>query len=192
MKKSAATIFNAALLIFLAALAYFVMLHFEHRKPQVIVQPNAPIENIAEGQIAPDFSFKALDGETYVLKDFKGKVVILNFWASWCPPCIKEFPHFLRAAKEFENDIIFIGVSSDLDHTSMMKFLDPMKNDIETPNIFITHDEDQSITKSLFQTYRLPETILIDGSQVMRTKLIGADWSYEDLKKHIDLLKSYQ
>lgn len=183
--KNISIIVNVAVLLIIAALGYAVTISLEHRTP-IIAQPSTPIEAVKNQQPAPDFTFTTTDGKTHSLKDFKNKIVILNFWASWCPPCIKEFPHFIKAAKEFENDVIFIGVSSDLDEAAMTKFTDKL-GDLP-PNTFITLDEDQSITKDTFQTYQLPETILIDQSQIMRTKIIGADWDYETLQQHIKAL----
>ncbi len=186
----AASIINFSVLVLVAAAAYFMTIYMDSRTPDVIIQPDAPVENLQSGETAPDFSFIATDGKTYTLRNFENKIIVLNFWASWCPPCIKEFPHFLTAAKEFDKDIIFIAVSSDLDEASMKKFLNKLERKIDAPNVFITLDSDQNITKNLFQTYRLPETILIDQNQIMRTKIIGADWSYENLRKQIeDLLK---
>jgi len=126
------------------------------------------------------------------LAAFKGKVTLVDFWASWCSPCIKEFPNFLKAAQEFNDQIVFIALSSDLDEETMTKFLKKLAQTSESPlqqdNVFIALDTDQNITQDLFQVYRLPETILIDSNQRMRSKLIGANWEYVDLIKQIDAL----
>lgn len=180
---------NACILVLIALAAYAITTNMDRATPDIIIAPQTPIESVETGQIAPNFAFTDSNGETHSLKDFEGKTIILNFWASWCPPCIKEFPHFLRAAKEYENDVIFIAVSSDLNSEAMNTFVNKLENDIKKPNIFITLDSDQNITKTLFQTYALPETILIDRHQIMRTKIIGADWDYSALKKQIDLLE---
>ncbi|MEZ5814558.1 MAG: TlpA disulfide reductase family protein [Alphaproteobacteria bacterium] len=182
---------NFVLLACIAAAAYFFTLYLDTRTPpiDIIIQPEAPIEDIEKGQEAPNFTFTDTNGKTHALRDFKGKIIILNFWASWCPPCIKEFPHFITAAKEFENDVVFIGISSDLNTESMNKFLDRLGADIKKQNILIALDEDQNITKNLFQTYRLPETVLIDVNQHMHTKIIGADWDYAALQKQIRTLQ---
>jgi thiol-disulfide isomerase/thioredoxin len=182
---------NFVLLVCIAAAAYFFTLYLDTRQPaiDIIVQPEAPIEDIEKGQEAPNFTFTDTNGKTHTLRDFKGKIIILNFWASWCPPCIKEFPHFITAAKEFENNVVFIGVSSDLNAEAMNRFLNKLDPEIEQPNVFITLDTNQNITKNLFQTYRLPETVLIDVNQHMHTKIIGADWNYSTLQKQIRTLQ---
>lgn len=179
---------NAFILILLAATAYAITVSMDRNTPNITIAPQTPIESVQTGKISPDFTFKDSNGKSRSLKEFKGKIIILNFWASWCPPCIKEFPHFLRAAKEFKDDVIFIAVSSDLNAEAMNTFVNKQKIDAQSANIFTTLDSDQKITKTLFQTYRLPETILIDRAQTMRTKIIGANWDYEDLQKQIEIL----
>jgi len=67
-----------------------------------------------EGGGAPDFVLTSLDGKEVRLSQFKGKVVILDFWATWCPPCKLELPHFIELHQEFQDDgLVIIGVSLD-------------------------------------------------------------------------------
>ena len=74
----------------------------------VRIQPRATRET---GK-AIDFELKTFDGETIKLSDFEGKVVVLNFWASWCPPCRWEMPFFERMSQEYKDqDVVFLGVA---------------------------------------------------------------------------------
>lgn len=66
---------------------------------------------------APDFSLKSVDGKIVKLSDFKGKVIILDFWATWCPPCRKGIPDLISIQNEYKNDVVVIGVSLDGDKT---------------------------------------------------------------------------
>ncbi len=67
-----------------------------------------------EGGGAPDFALTSLDGAEVRLSQFRGKVVILDFWATWCPPCKMELPHFIELYQEFQDDgLVIIGVSLD-------------------------------------------------------------------------------
>lgn len=66
---------------------------------------------------APDFSLKSVDGKIVKLSDYKGKVIILDFWATWCPPCRKGIPDLISIQKEFKNDVVIIGISLDSDKT---------------------------------------------------------------------------
>lgn len=177
------------MLILIAATAYALTIYFEHQKPKITIQPDAPIQTFQGAKTLPDFNFSTSDGKTYSIKNFAGKIIIINFWASWCPPCIKEFPNLLKAAQTYKENIVLIGISSDLDMKSMYDFLKKIGLEHnKTSNIFMTLDTNQDITKTLFQTYRLPETIIVDHALTMRKKLIGADWQYEDLAKEIENL----
>ena len=63
---------------------------------------------------APDFTLRNGDGEAYSLSDFKGKMVILNFWATWCPPCKREIPDFIELYEKYEEQgLVILGVSVD-------------------------------------------------------------------------------
>lgn len=180
---------NAALLIAIAAAGYVLTGITEHTKPHIIVQPDAPVELIQPGKPLPDFSFTTPDKTTHTITDFKNKIVVLNFWASWCPPCIKEFPNFIKLAEAYPDDVVFIALSSDIDEPAMNAFLKKTGLQAQPKNILIALDT-QDLTKSLFQTYKLPETILADRNLVMNTKIIGADWEYEDLASRIETLRT--
>jgi cytochrome c biogenesis protein CcmG, thiol:disulfide interchange protein DsbE len=139
----------------------------------------------------PEFSFTPLGDETpQSISSLRGKIIVLNFWASWCAPCLKEFPYFLQMAADMPDDFVFLALSSDHDAAAMERFLDKMRREMPAEmgmeNVLIALDENASVTRGVFQTFRLPETILIDRNGIMREKLIGADWKYEDLKTLIE------
>jgi thiol-disulfide isomerase/thioredoxin len=139
-------------------------------------------QSIQTGKIVPDFSFTDLFGKKYTIQDLRGKTVLLNFWASWCPPCIVEFPDLVKRASEDEH-IIFLAVSTDFRVENMEKFLADQKLlDAPAPRIILVHDTDKTITQDLFQTYRLPETIIINDKGEMVEKIAGAiDWTEKEL-----------
>ena len=62
---------------------------------------------------APDFQLTDMHGEDFILSDHHGKVVVLNIWATWCPPCREEIPYFISLQEEMRDDAIFVGVSVD-------------------------------------------------------------------------------
>ena len=188
MKRNLLAVF--AVLIGVAIATYFA--DFSEKPP---VSASAPVEmqdEVFQASPAPDFTLVDINGRERSLSEFQGKFVILNFWASWCAPCIKEFPHFLAAAREYPENLVFLGVSSDFNDAAMTRFLDKMRAEypaaMAQDNVIILPDPDQKITLDQFQTMRLPETIIIDENGAMRGKIIGAEWVYEDL---LNKLKSF-
>ncbi|MBK7632235.1 MAG: TlpA family protein disulfide reductase [Ignavibacteriales bacterium] len=73
--------------------------------------------NNPDGDKAPDFSLKSFEGKTIKLSDYKGKVVIIDFWATWCPPCRKGIPDLVSIQNDFTKDVIIIGISLDGEKT---------------------------------------------------------------------------
>ncbi len=71
--------------------------------------------------VAPDWQLEGLDGKTVQLSDFKGKVVVLNFWATWCPPCRKEIPDLIALQTKYANDLVVVGISLDENGLSAVK-----------------------------------------------------------------------
>jgi len=74
---------------------------------------NATGESDLGNDPAPDFSLYTLDGEEVKLSDYFGKIVILDFWATWCPPCRKSIPDLISIQNEYKDDLVIIGISLD-------------------------------------------------------------------------------
>lgn len=71
----------------------------------------------SDAKKAADFSLKTLDGKEIKLSDYKGKIVIIDFWATWCPPCRKGIPDLVELQKEFKDKLVVIGISLDQQNT---------------------------------------------------------------------------
>lgn len=161
------------------ALAYWL----DHSAPAPAASTEQK-QNIGLLQQVPAFTFETLDGKTHDIRELKGQKILLHFWATWCAPCVVEFPDIVtRAAKD---NLVLIAISSDLSDETIEKFLEKQTPDIrkklESKNILMARDRRGKITADLFQTYKLPETLLIDKDQTMRRKIVGGtDWKKEDL-----------
>lgn len=190
MKSS--TLINLAVLILLAIGGYTATLYFDRQTPTIQTAPKPAAQTTQNAGQIPAFSFTDTNGKTHEIQDFHGKTIILNFWASWCAPCIKEMPDLLKAAREMPNTV-FIGLSSDIDEATMLRFIKKITGDEKAShdNIIFALDT-ENVTQNLFQTFRLPETILIDKDLIMQTKIIGAEWAYEDLITKIKALQTIQ
>lgn len=127
---------------------------------------------------APNFTIT--DGpKTIRLSDYRGKIVILNFWASWCAPCIEELPS-LNALQKQMPQIAVLGVDFNDDLASYHQFLVDHHVDFET-----IHDESQKSNLS-FGTTRPPETYIIDRQGMIRRKFIGPqDWTNPEILNYL-------
>jgi thiol-disulfide isomerase/thioredoxin len=143
-----------------------------------------------EFQVAPDITFKTLDGKTASLASFKGTPVILHFWASWCAPCVAEFPALLRMAQKNQKKVIILAISTDRSPEKIQNFL--KKQATRPPsNMMVIWDEHKILTEDVFQTFKLPETIILDRAGKMIRKEAGqTDWLSPDLETLLDSLSA--
>ena len=133
------------------------------------------------GKPAPDFTVS--DGSTTVqLSKYRGKVVVLNFWATWCGPCIVELPSLLQLHHDQPN-LVVLGVSIDEDPDAYQTFIARRHVDFTT-----VRDPSQSAAK-LFHTEMWPETYIIDRNGKIRSKYVGAtDWSDPEIRAFLESL----
>jgi thiol-disulfide isomerase/thioredoxin len=141
---------------------------------------------------APNFAWHAFDGSTHNLKELNGHVVVLHFWASWCPPCREEFPKLLKLAND-EKDIMFLTVSSDDNLEKPQAFVSripDIANVKLTPNVLYAWDQTRMITYDLFMTTTYPETIIIDPTGRQRRKFPApVDWDNKEVRSYLQELK---
>jgi len=128
------------------------------------------------GTAAPDFTVKDSD-RMVTLGQFKGRVVVLNFWATWCPPCIEEMPSLVRMQQHMQvKGVTVLAVSVDAEESNYKRFLRD-----HGVNLLTVRDPDQK-SNSLYGTSKFPETYIIDRNGVMRRKFIGAvDWTEPEI-----------
>lgn len=79
------------------------------------LDPSGSISGEVEGNKAPDFTLADMDGKSVSLSDYEGKVIILNFWATWCAPCREEIPGFIELQTKYNEDLVILGISVDQD-----------------------------------------------------------------------------
>ena len=127
------------------------------------------------GKVAPDFTVN--DGTNSVhLAGYRGKVVLLNFWASWCAPCVEETPG-LEDLHHDRPDLAIVGVSIDEDPDAYSRFLFRHHIDLIT-----VRDPKQTAAK-LYHTDGWPETYIIDRNGIIRRKVVGnPDWSNPEIR----------
>ncbi len=140
-----------------------------------------------EKEGVPNFVTKDLDGKPVELESFKGKVVILNFWASWCGPCIEEVPSLIKLIKEFKGDVQLIAVSGDSSRNDIDVFMKSFP-EMKGANIHIVYDEDRSLMKQ-FQVARLPESLVLGTDHKLVKKVVGSiEWFNKDSVAYVQSL----
>jgi peroxiredoxin len=126
----------------------------------------------AREHYAPDFSFTSLDGEYIALEDLRGKVVLLDFWGTWCPPCVESIPDLRMLHKKYskEPSFVLIGISSDSDDEVWREFT--AKNKM----IWLQYrDKDRRIQRA-FGVRAFPTYVVIDHEGIVRYQSVGMSW----------------
>ena len=130
---------------------------------------------------APDFSLEDIQGASVNLSDLRGQVVILNFWATWCGPCVEEMPMFTRFQNQHP-EVLFIGINEKEDRNKVANFLD------QNAFGYLMLIDTQAEVAELYKIMTLPTTIIIDEEGFQRFQHIGVvtetqlDYYLEELK----------
>jgi len=135
------------------------------------------------GRVAPDFALE-LDGKAMRLADLRGKVVVLNFWASWCPPCVEETPSLIALHQRIaDRGGMVLGVSLDDDQAAYERFL------TEHGVVFPTYLDARKAIPSTYGTAMYPETYIIGRDGRIARKVVGPqDWTSPEILSVLDTL----
>jgi peroxiredoxin len=149
----------AMLVVVLGGTAYLALRQRQARPPAV-------------GDRAPDFSVPALPSGSLDLGNYRGQIVVLNLWATWCPPCVEETPSLERFAEKMrDRGVIVLSVSVDEDQKVLQDFI--QENHISYP---VGRDPDRSLA-ARYGTFQFPETYILDRRGLVAEKVVGAaDW----------------
>ncbi|MBX3623587.1 MAG: TlpA family protein disulfide reductase [Rhizobacter sp.] len=127
------------------------------------------------GANAPDFTLKTLNGPNMRLQEQRGKVVLVNFWATWCGPCRKEMPHLNRIADKYKSSgLVLLGVNIDEDVRNAAEVAGKLK--VSFPVLL---DTDKAVSK-MYDLNSMPSTMVIDRSGKVRYVHRGYQDGYED------------
>ena len=133
---------------------------------------------------AQNFALKDLNGNEVHLEDYRGKVIFLNFWTTWCPACLVEMPSMEKLYSEFKNkDFIILAVDMQEDSEIVRKFKEKFK--LSFPILL----DEEGVVASYYEVNAIPVTYLIDRAGYLYAAALGArDWASEDaflLIKHL-------
>lgn len=175
MKKT--SIIIIALIFFLAA--------------DLMAQRKANMEGIEIGSMAPEIELPTAEGDIFKLSELKGKVVLINFWASWCKPCRKKAPELVEIYKEYKNDTFENGESGfEILSVSLDRNAKTWKSSIQKDSIgeFVNVGDMRGWKCSAAKTYNIksiPSSVLLDGNG----KIIALNLSPQQLEKKLKHLK---
>jgi cytochrome c biogenesis protein CcmG/thiol:disulfide interchange protein DsbE len=135
------------------------------------------------GSNAPDFTVQDSD-RTLTLSQYRGQVVVLNFWATWCPPCVEEMPSLVEMQRRMKaKGVTVLAVSVDVDEKAYHQFLKD-----HGVNLITVRDPSQK-SNNMYGTFKFPETYVIDRKGIMRRKFIGeVDWTQPDIVQFLEKL----
>lgn len=168
------------LLFVLPILAVFAFGVYIFKSPDQAKTP-ATIQHIEAMETAglPNFKANTWDSRRFELVAHSGKIVIVNFWASWCAPCIEEIPSLIKLVDKFEGKIRLVAVSGDSEKKDIEIFLKSFPS-LVNPNIDLIWDSDHRIM-STFKVEKLPESFVAGPNLKLTKKIVGTiNWYTPD------------
>jgi peroxiredoxin len=162
---------KSILLIFLIVIGIGIIVLLQNKDSSFNLSGDPRLE---KGVPAPNFTLPDLDGKMISLTDYKGKVVLLNIWATWCPPCVEEMPSMEKLHQELKDEgFEILAVSIDVSGAiAVLPFM--KKHKLSFPAL----TDSKGDIKSLYQTTGVPESFIIDKEGVIVEKIIGPrDWA---------------
>ena len=134
------------------------------------------------GETAPDFTITDPQ-HTVTLSQLRGRPVLLNFWASWCGPCVEEMPSLVQLQKQLGDKVTVLAVSVDSDPNAYQQFVRDHNIDL------LTIRDPKQISNGLYGTFKYPETYVIDKDGKIVRKFIGAiDWTNPEIVDYLNKL----
>jgi len=166
--------------------AFAVMLWVMMASATALAQsPNSGLSPVMERPPAPDFQLTNLDGELVSLSDFKGKVVVVNFWATWCPPCRAEMPSMQRAWQALQDqDVMMLAIHVGGNEDKIWSFVGDYELDFP-----ILIDPDSAVADA-WPMKGLPSTFVVDPQGRIAYRAIGGrEWDDADILAPIFALR---
>jgi cytochrome c biogenesis protein CcmG, thiol:disulfide interchange protein DsbE len=148
-----------------------------------VISWNLRDTTVHEGDRAPNFAVRTDQGREITPVNFGGKILVLNFWASWCPPCVTETPSLSAFQRKYrDKGIVVLGVSIDKNDQKYSRFLQRFHVAFDT-----FRDPDATISSN-FGTFQIPETYVIKDGRVVKKYISDQNWMGDDVDHYIESL----
>jgi peroxiredoxin len=169
--------------IALILLSGIVWIWLSRADPEMITMGKIPAPQ--QGFLAPDFSLQSNSGESITLSDLRGQPVLINFWASWCPPCQAEMPAMQRTYQDFQDQGFSILAINATFQDRMEEAADfAAQKDLSFPILF----DSNGAVSALYQVRALPTSFFIDAQGLISEVVVGGPMSEALLRSRIDKL----
>ena len=172
-------------ILMLASLAAGILWTVASRLPSAVGAPLSSSPSPREGFLAPDFTLNTLDGYQVTLSDLRGKIVVINFWATWCLPCRAETPALEKAYEQYEDSgVVILGVN--LTNQDLISDVEAFVQEFSLTYPILL-DRDGSAVY-LYRVNGLPSTFFINRQGVIRTVVVGGPMSETFIRSKIEAL----
>ncbi len=141
------------------------------------------LKEVLVGDVAPEFTALLVDGSSFTLSENQGKVVLLNFWATWCGPCVGEMPAFQDLDEEYGDDVVVLAVNCMESKETVDRFIEETGYDFP-----IAYDEEGTVSFT-YPSSGIPYTLVVGKDGIVRDIYVGAadaDTQYQIYKAAID------
>ncbi len=183
MKKMISFFIFAFVVVSVSFFVYRAVLQNEGASSESVSGSIDSLEKLKQ-QGLQSLNVKTVDGEPFELSKIKSPIVILNFWASWCGPCVEEIPSFIKLIKAYNGQVVLLAVSLDGDIDQMKQFLKGF--DIADKNIHILMDPEFTVAQELGTT-KLPESYIFGKDRKLLRKVSGSvNWMAPEIRSYID------
>jgi len=172
-------------ILMMVSLAAGILWTAVSRVPSAVGAPLSSSPSPREGFLAPDFTLDTLDGGKVTLSDLRGKIVVVNFWATWCLPCREETPALEKAYEQYKDSgMVILGLN--LTNQDVVSEVESFVQEFEL-SYPILLDRDGSVGY-LYQIKGLPTTFFINREGIIRTVLVGGPMSETFIRSKIEAL----
>jgi len=170
----------------LVSLAAGILWTVASRVPSAVGAPLSSSPSPREGFLAPDFTLDTLDGSKITLSELRGKIVVINMWATWCPPCRAETPALEKSYEQYKDSgVVILGV--DLTNQDSLSDVQSFVQEFKLTYPILL-DRDGSVSNTLYQIKGLPSTFFVNREGIIRTAVVGGPMSETFIRSKIEAM----